>query len=210
MKGKRSRQSIRSARNFYLYLSPWLVVFVLFTVIPMAFSLVMSFTSAKITTLTARPLEFLGFGNYKQIFTMDSRFLRSIGNTMIYSFAKVFFGTLARIAARAFAQYENTRAKALQNHDLSARGYARSRFHAPLETDDIPGQKHNQLRAEPAGDRGCELSFAQPGAGHGYRHQYLERLGAVYADTARGTAGRAAGSDRGGPARRCERRAALL
>ncbi|MFR6055355.1 MAG: carbohydrate ABC transporter permease [Eubacteriales bacterium] len=94
MKGKRSRQSIRSARNFYLYLSPWLVVFVLFTVIPMAFSLVMSFTSAKITTLTARPLEFLGFGNYKQIFTMDSRFLRSIGNTMIYSFAKVFFGTL--------------------------------------------------------------------------------------------------------------------
>ncbi len=85
---------MRSARNFYLYLSPWIITFLLFTIIPMGFSLVMSFTSAKITTLTTKGLEFIGFENYKKIFTIDQRFLRSIGNTLIYAFAKVSIGTV--------------------------------------------------------------------------------------------------------------------
>ncbi len=94
MKAKSSKQSMRSARNFYLYLSPWIITFLLFTIIPMGFSLVMSFTSAKITTLTTKGLEFIGFENYKKIFTIDQRFLRSIGNTLIYAFAKVSIGTV--------------------------------------------------------------------------------------------------------------------
>ncbi len=94
MKAKSSKQAVRSARNFYLYLSPWIITFLLFTIIPMGFSLVMSFTSAKITTLTTKGLEFIGFENYKKIFTIDQRFLRSIGNTLIYAFAKVSIGTV--------------------------------------------------------------------------------------------------------------------
>ena len=93
-KRRRAGQDIRSARKFYLFVSPWLIVFVLFTIVPMAFSLVMSFTSAKITTLTTKPLEFLGFENFVRIFTEDTRFLKAIRNTLIYSAARVFFGTL--------------------------------------------------------------------------------------------------------------------
>ncbi len=94
VRSHRLRQERRSARKFYAYISPWLIVFLLFTVVPMIFSLVMSFTSAKITTLTTKPLKFLGLDNFKRIFTQDSRFMRSIGNTLVYSAAKVILGTL--------------------------------------------------------------------------------------------------------------------
>ncbi len=94
MKKRRTRQAAIEARQFYLYISPWIIVFLLFTIVPMAFSFVMSFTSAKIATLTTRPMQFVAFENYKRIFTSDTRFLRSIGNTLLYSFGRVFFGTL--------------------------------------------------------------------------------------------------------------------
>lgn len=84
----------RSAINFYLYISPWLITFILFTVIPMVFSLIMSFTSAKIATLTTKPLEFVGIKNYVRMFAEDTRFLRSIGNTMLYSVLRVVLGTI--------------------------------------------------------------------------------------------------------------------
>ena len=103
---RRTGQAIRSARKFYLFISPWLVVFLLFTIIPMVFSLVMSFTSAKVTTLTTRPLEFLGIDNYVRMFTVDTRFLRAICNTLIYSLARVFFGVLL---ALLFALLLNTK-----------------------------------------------------------------------------------------------------
>ncbi|MBQ8885653.1 MAG: sugar ABC transporter permease [Clostridia bacterium] len=93
MRTKKYNSKLRSTVNFYLYVSPWLIVFLLFTVIPMAFSLVMSFTSAKITTLTTKPLKFIGFENYTWVFAKDTRFLRSIGNTLLYSFLRVFLGT---------------------------------------------------------------------------------------------------------------------
>ncbi len=106
VKKRRTGQAIRSARKFYLFISPWLVVFLLFTIIPMVFSLVMSFTSAKVTTLTTRPLEFLGIDNYVRMFTVDTRFLRAICNTLIYSLARVFFGVLL---ALLFALLLNTK-----------------------------------------------------------------------------------------------------
>lgn len=96
-KRKSRTQAMRSARNFYLYTAPWVIVFLLFTIVPMVFSFIMSFTSAKITTLTTQPLDFLGLDNYKRIFTVDTRFMRAIGNTMIYAFSRVFFGTLTAL-----------------------------------------------------------------------------------------------------------------
>ena len=92
-KEKKQNLRLKSAINFYAYISPWLITFMLFTIIPMVFSLVMSFTSAKITTLTTRPLKFIGFDNYEWIFSKDTRFIRSIGNTFLYSFLRVFLGT---------------------------------------------------------------------------------------------------------------------
>ena len=61
----------------------------------MVVSIVLSFTKARVSTLMRKPLEFVGFLNYKEMFTVDKLFLRSIGNTFVYSFAKVFLIVLA-------------------------------------------------------------------------------------------------------------------
>ncbi len=85
---------VKNSLKFYLYISPWLLCFLIFTILPMGFSLIMSFTNAKITTLTTRPLEFIGLENFEWIFTKDNRFLRSIGNTFLYSVLRVGLGTI--------------------------------------------------------------------------------------------------------------------
>ncbi len=95
------RKGLSSAAKFWLFVSPWIIGFLCFTAIPMVVSIVLSFTKARVSTLMRKPLEFVGFLNYKEMFTVDKLFLRSIGNTFVYSFAKVFlsilFGLLAAL-----------------------------------------------------------------------------------------------------------------
>ena len=95
------RKGLSSAAKFWLFVSPWIIGFLCFTAIPMVVSIVLSFTKARVSTLMRKPLEFVGFLNYKEMFTVDKLILRSIGNTFVYSFAKVFlsilFGLLAAL-----------------------------------------------------------------------------------------------------------------
>lgn len=88
------RKGLSSAAKFWLFVSPWIIGFLCFTAIPMVVSIVLSFTKARVSTLMRKPLEFVGFLNYKEMFTVDKLFLRSIGNTFVYSFAKVFLSIL--------------------------------------------------------------------------------------------------------------------
>lgn len=81
---------VKESTKFWLYISPWIIGFLCFTAIPMVISIVLSFTTARVSTLMKKPLDFIGFLNYQEIFTVDKNFLRSIGNTFVYSFAKVF------------------------------------------------------------------------------------------------------------------------
>ena len=78
----------RETLKFWLYISPWIIGFLCFTAIPIAVSFVLSFTTARVATLLRDPLHFVGFLNYREIFTVDPMFLRSIGNTFLYSFGK--------------------------------------------------------------------------------------------------------------------------
>ena len=80
----------RETLKFWLYISPWIIGFLCFTAIPIAVSFVLSFTTARVATLLRDPLHFVGFLNYREIFTVDPMFLRSIGTTFLYSFGKVF------------------------------------------------------------------------------------------------------------------------
>ncbi|MDY4935196.1 MAG: sugar ABC transporter permease [Candidatus Enteromonas sp.] len=75
--------------HFYLFILPWLVALICFTLIPMIMSLVLSFTNAKASTISTKPLQFIGFKNYIDIFTTDDIFIRSIKNSFIYAFLKV-------------------------------------------------------------------------------------------------------------------------
>lgn len=82
----KSRQ--RSALNFYLYISPWLIGFAVFTIVPMAASLFYSFRNVSFIDLDSNGT-FIGWNNYIAAFK-DSLFTSSIGNTFYYAFAKTF------------------------------------------------------------------------------------------------------------------------
>ena len=89
--GKLKRQE---NRNFYLYISPWLIGLTLFTVIPLLMSLYFSFTNVVMSSALDGTHKFIFFDNYVRIFTKDHDFITSIGNTFIYTFFKVLFTTI--------------------------------------------------------------------------------------------------------------------
>ena len=97
------REKKENIQGTLFALSP-LVGFLLFGVIPLAVSLVLSFGKVKPLDLT--DIEFVGFENYVRIFTEDTRFFKSIGNTFLYSFASVL---LSMIVALLFANFLNRR-----------------------------------------------------------------------------------------------------
>ena len=80
----------REAINFWLYISPWIIGFSLFTIIPMFSSLYYSFRQVSFIDLYDSGT-FVGLSNYKAILS-DDLFMASIGNTFFYAFAKTFIG----------------------------------------------------------------------------------------------------------------------
>lgn len=82
------RNQTRKTLLFFAYISPWLLGFLAFTIIPLTMSLVYAFTDVKMIT-AGEQLNFIGFDNFAYIFTKDDDFLQSIYNTFIYAFCKV-------------------------------------------------------------------------------------------------------------------------
>ncbi|WP_460796805.1 carbohydrate ABC transporter permease [Microbacterium sp. GXF0217] len=100
----------------YGFLVPWLVGFFGLTLIPMAYSLYLSFTSYNIFS----PPKWIGFDNYVRMFTSDPAFMQSAQITLIY----VLVGTpITLAAALAVAMLLNYRDKGA--------GFFRSAFYAP-------------------------------------------------------------------------------
>ncbi|TDX52875.1 hypothetical protein C7956_12044, partial [Halanaerobium saccharolyticum] len=66
----------------YVFISPWLIGFVAFMLVPIFMSLYYSFTSYDLISQAA----FVGLENYKDIFMNDARFLNSLKVTFIYTF----------------------------------------------------------------------------------------------------------------------------
>jgi multiple sugar transport system permease protein len=69
----------------YLFIAPWLVGFLVFTLGPFVASLFFSFTRYELLT----PPEFRGFQNYNVLFRQDPRFWVSLANTAYYAFFSV-------------------------------------------------------------------------------------------------------------------------
>lgn len=68
----------------YLFISPWMIGFLVFTIGPLVFSLMMSFFN---WPLVDTP-EFVGFGNYLEMFTADKQFYKSL--TISLKYAAIF------------------------------------------------------------------------------------------------------------------------
>lgn len=64
----------------YLFIAPWLIGLVFFTLGPLLFSLFGSFTNYDVTS----QMDFIGLDNYRRMFTNDRLFWISLGNTLYY------------------------------------------------------------------------------------------------------------------------------
>ncbi len=77
---KANRRKQENTFAGYLFASPWIVGFVIFVVVPMAFSLYWSFTNFRSASKT--PTEIVGLANYIRLLTKDDSFRASIINTL--------------------------------------------------------------------------------------------------------------------------------
>lgn len=98
-KRKGGRPWTRSRRDSVIgtlfALSP-LVGFALFGLLPLLFSVVLSF--GKLQSFDLTDIRFIGFDNYVRIFTEDRKFLQSIGNTFLYAIVSVFLSLVISLA----------------------------------------------------------------------------------------------------------------
>ncbi len=97
------RQENRASIGF---LAPWIIGTLLFTVGPMVYSFLMSFSKWDII----QPAEFRGFGNYQEAVFQDPRFWNSVKVTFVYTVVSV---PLGMIFALALALLLNTKVKGM-------------------------------------------------------------------------------------------------
>ena len=78
----------------YLFIGPWLVGFILLVAIPFFASIYLSFTRYDVMD----PPVWVGFANYKQLFTEDPLFWKSLLVTLKYAMMAVPLGIVAGVA----------------------------------------------------------------------------------------------------------------
>lgn len=93
-KAKLSKRARREERQFFAYISPWLIGFLLFTAIPLVASVFFAFFDFTKTDLAmGNSLKFVGMRNFSDIlFGKDSHFWQAVGNTFFYAVVRVFVG----------------------------------------------------------------------------------------------------------------------
>jgi multiple sugar transport system permease protein len=78
---RRRKYNRREVLAGYLFISPWIVGFLVFTLGAMAYSLVISFSNYNLATNSASPA---GFSNYAELFA-DPKVGLALGNTLFYA-----------------------------------------------------------------------------------------------------------------------------
>src|SRR3990172_8549497 len=93
----------RDVIDGYLFLSPWILSFLILTLGPLVFSFLLSFCNWDGGPLDR--LQWVGLGNYKRLLLEDERIRKSLYNTAIYAFLSVPMGVvLALLLAVALNQ----------------------------------------------------------------------------------------------------------
>jgi multiple sugar transport system permease protein len=100
----------------YLFISPWLIGFIVFFAGPIIASFILSFTSWNIVGTP----EWVGLENYRAIFTSDDRFIKAVQVTLTYS---IFYLPLEVICGIGLA--------VLMNQKLRGIGIFRTLFYMP-------------------------------------------------------------------------------
>jgi len=88
LRGKKiSNVFSRDHASSYLFISPWLVTFIVFGIYPLLYSIIITFS--KYNLLTSQ-LSFIGINNFIEIF-QDGAFRQALFNTMIFTFGTIPF-----------------------------------------------------------------------------------------------------------------------
>lgn len=93
---KRVARVIKDNKTLYFMLTPYFLLFTLFTIIPVIMSIALSFTNYD---LLQRP-SWVGFSNYKKLFLDDPIFLQAFKNTIILA---IVTGPVSYLMAFVFA-----------------------------------------------------------------------------------------------------------
>ena len=109
----------REAIEGYMWISPWIAGFLIFTAGPMIVSLYLSFTRYKIGDVP----EWIGLENYYQAFFVDPLFWPSLARTIIYAVVLVSIGVCLSLLAAM-----------LLNQRMHGRGIFRALFYLPSLT----------------------------------------------------------------------------
>lgn len=91
---RRSKAEKAENRASLFFLSPWIIGTLIFTVGPMIFSLLMSFSNWDII----QPAEWRGVGNYREAMLQDARFWNTVKVTSIYTIVSVPLGLVVSLA----------------------------------------------------------------------------------------------------------------
>lgn len=81
---------VRKYRQLYWMMAPYMLCFTLFTIIPVAISILFSFTSFNVL----QPPALVGLDNYTRLFLDDAIFLKAIKNTLLLALITGPFGYL--------------------------------------------------------------------------------------------------------------------
>lgn len=87
------RKKKNNAKYFWLFISPWIIGFLAFTLIPMLYSFVISFSNWN----GHSAIHFTGIQNYINIFTLDRTFGLALKNTFYYIIVSVPLNTVVSI-----------------------------------------------------------------------------------------------------------------
>ncbi len=75
------RVRIQRSKSSYLFLAPFMLLFLLFSVLPVLTAVVLSFTDFNMVSFPS----FVGLSNYTRMFLNDSVFISSIKNTFVFA-----------------------------------------------------------------------------------------------------------------------------
>lgn len=109
----------REALEGYLWISPWVIGFLVFSLGPIIASAYLSFTEYKIG---GTPV-WIGWENYRQAFYVDKQFWPSLGRTAYYSVATVVLGVSLSLVAAI-----------LLNQNIKGRAFYRALYYLPSLT----------------------------------------------------------------------------
>ncbi len=80
-KGRYLRTQMKRTWPGYVMITPFLIMFIAFTVVPVVLSIILSFTSFNMLEFP----EFKGLENYVQLFLADDLFITAFSNTMLFA-----------------------------------------------------------------------------------------------------------------------------